>query len=66
MTPGPIKLTIEVGIEIPKPCPSKLRDTLASDKAEDYLYDCLCNWLWRYMPAELTSFDLVVGLTATQ
>jgi len=66
MCPEPIKLTIEVSAKIPEPCPSGLRDTLASDKAGDHLYDCLCDWLWRYVPAELTCFDLAVGVTATQ
>ncbi len=63
---NPVKLVIEVSIEIPEPCPWGLRDTMASDKAQDYLYDCLCDWLWRYMPAVSTSFDLAVGLTVTQ
>lgn len=66
MTSRPINLAIEVHLELPEPCPPGLRDVLAGDEAEYYLYDQLCSWLWRYMPDTVTGFDLMVDVTVKE
>jgi len=61
-----IVVEIEARVRCADSCPSDLWDVLRGDDAEDYLYDLLCSWLWRYVPATTTSFDLIVSVTALE
>jgi len=58
-----IELVISVDVWASGYCPSELLDDLDGDDAEDYLYDLLCSWLWRYMPKETAGFRVAASVT---
>lgn len=68
MKPDEIVLAIEVRFTPPGGSPANLGDVLCEDSAEDYLYDQVCTWLWRYMPQRETAsdFDVMVLVTNTE